>query len=876
MKLLRRRSPSLTSLFISCFFIAVIIQPTQAKEVTEIHSLQELNRSARTVKEWFAQIEQQNPPDQGGKQESKVVQVTSVKANPTGKGVEVILQTSIGQQLQVVNRSLGNNFIADIPNAQLRLPNGDAFTFRSTKPIAGVSEITVTNFDATTIRVSVTGEAGVPIVELFDSPDEGIIFSVASSASSAQQPQQQPQTQNPTPPGQSEGSQQTQPSLPSTEGDEPIELVVTGEQDGYTVPDASTATKTDTPLRDIPQSIQVIPQQVIRDQGITRITDATRNVSGTTIASGYGNLIGDVRVRGFYSGFLRDGFATQPFFVDGGNIEQVEVLKGPASVLYGALEPGGIVNYVTKKPLNTPFYAVDLTAGSYDFYKSAIDLTGPLSNDKRLLYRLNVSYENSGSYRDFIDNDIVFIAPVVTYQVSDSTDITLAYEYLNAKLGFDRGLRPVSAFLKVPINLNIGEPDDFQDNEEHRLNLTLNHRFNQNLRLRSGFLYLSEKYNSLVTQPGELDADGRTLTGREYFGGSTDVDNYALQTDLIGDFKTGSIAHQLLLGLEWRKRYQADQGIGGVYEGSFDILNPAYGLPRIANPNSFFEQTTTTTGIYLQDQVTLLPNLKLLAGGRYDFVEYSSGDGQSAPTEFYDSAFSPRVGIVYQPIEPISLYASYSSSFVPSNNSRTASGQPLEPSRGTQYEVGIKAELFDKRLSATLAAYDISKTNIPTTDPENTTGNDEYFIAVGEVKSRGIELDIAGEISPGWRVIASGYLNDAFVSKDNRLPEGRRLTNAPTQGASLWTTYEFQKGDLRGLGIGAGMFFVGDRTANIDDPLTLPSYVKTDASISYKRDNWRAALNFKNIFNVKYYESNDYLTFPQPPFSVQGTISVTF
>ncbi|ACC81863.1 TonB-dependent siderophore receptor [Nostoc punctiforme] len=864
MKLLR-------SLFISCFFIVVIIQPTQAKEVTEISRLQELNRSTRTVKEWLAQIEQQNPPDQKEKQESEVVQVTSVKANPTDKGLEVILQTSKGQELQVVNRSSGNNFITDIPNAQLRLPNGDAFTFRSTRPIAGVSEITVTNFDAQTIRVSVTGEAGVPIVELFDSPDEGIIFSVASSASSAQQPQQQPQTQNPTPSGQSEGSQQTQPTQPSAQNDEPIELVVTGEQDGYAVPEASTATKTDTPLRDIPQSIQVIPQQVIRDQGITRITDATRNVSGTTIASGYGNLIGDVRVRGFSSGFLRDGFASQPFFIDGGNIEQVEVLKGPASVLYGASEPGGIVNYVTKKPLSNPYYAVDLTAGSYDFYKSAIDLTGPLSNDKLLLYRLNVSYENSGSYRDFIDNDIVFIAPVVTYQVSDSTDITLAYEYLNAKLGFDRGFQPFSAFLQVPRNLNIAETDDFQDIEQHRLNLTLNHRFNQNLRLRSGFLYLSEKQDSFVTQPGELDADGRTLTDRSYFGGPSNADNYALQTDLIGDFKTGSITHQLLLGLEWRKRDQADRGISGVYEGSFDIFNPAYGLPRIADPNSFFEQTTITTGIYLQDQVTLLPNLKLLAGGRYDFVEYSSGDGQSAPTEFYDSAFSPRIGIVYQPIEPISLYASYSSSFVP-NNSRTASGEPLEPSRGTQYEVGIKAELFDKRLSATLAVYDITKTNIPTTDPDD----DQFLIAVGEVKSRGIELDIAGEISPGWKVIASGYLNDAFVSKDNNLPEGRRLTNAPTQGASLWTNYEIQKGDLRGLGIGAGLFFVGDRTANIDDPLTLPSYVRTDASISYKRDNWRAALNFKNIFNIKYYESNDYLVFPQAPFTLQGTISVEF
>ncbi|MEH2191218.1 MAG: TonB-dependent siderophore receptor [Nostoc sp.] len=869
MKLWRRRSLSKTSLFITGLFMAVVIQPTQAKEVSEIPRVQESNHFARTVKEWLAQIEQQKPPAQN--QGGELVKVTSVKVNPTDKGVEVIVQTDKGQTLQVVNRSSSNNFIADIPNAQLRLPNGDAFTFRSEKPVAGIAEITVTNFDAQTIRVSVTGETSVPTVELFDS-DEGLIFGLTPVVSTAQQPvtPQSPTAEKPT--------EQNQPEKPAAQQDEPIELVVTGEQDGYTVPETSTATRTDTPLRDIPQSIQVIPQQVIKDQGITRITDATRNVSGTTIASGYGNLIGDVRVRGFSSGFLRDGFASQPFFIDGGNIEQVEVLKGPASVLYGASEPGGIVNYVTKKPLGTPYYAVDFTAGSYDFYKSAIDLTGPLTNDKRLLYRLNVSYENSGSYRDFTDNDIVFVAPVVTYQISDSTDITFAYEYLNAKLGFDRGLQPQSAFLNLPINRNLGEPDDFQNNEEHRFNLTLNHRFNQHLRLRSGFLYLHEKYNSLVTQLGDIAADGRTLTDRSYFGGLSEYDNYALQTDLIGEFNTGAIAHQLLLGLEWRKRYAPDRGFGGTYAGSLDIFNPVYGSPRIPDSNSFFEQTTNNVGIYLQDQVTLLTNLKLLVGGRYDFVSYDSksiGDtsinSQPERTEFYDSAFSPRVGIVYQPIEPISLYASYSSSFVP-NNSRTASGQPLEPSRGTQFEVGIKTELFDKRLSATLAAYDINKTNIPTTDPNDP----QYSIAVGEVKSRGIELDIAGEISPGWRVIASGYLNDAFVSKDNNLPEGRRLTNAPTHGASLWTTYQFQKGDLRGLGIGAGMFFVGDRTANIDDPLILPSYVRTDASISYKRDNWRAALNFKNIFNIKYYESNDYLTFPQAPFTLQGTVSVEF
>lgn len=809
------------------------------------------NRPTITVKEWIGQMEMANKEqgvrnrEQLAQSPDSAVQVTNVRVERTDTGLDITLKTADSKPLQVDAskfRTEGNSLIADIPNAVLALP--DAQVFNVDNPTDEIATVRVTQVDASSIRVSVTGQDALPTAE--------VTLKTGAFAYSLN---------------------------PEAEGPDE-EIVVTGEGAGrYWVPDASTATRTDTPIRDIPQSIQVVPQQVIRDQGITRIVDAVRNVSGASIQSGYGNLISDVNLRGFVAyTTLKDGFATQPFFTEGGNIERVEVLKGPASVLYGQLEPGGVVNYVTKQPLSRPNYAADFTVGSYNFYRGAIDLTGPLTKDERLLYRLNVSYENSGSYRDFIDNDIFFVAPVVTYRISDSTNLAFAYEYLNAKQGFDRGLRPVSAFLKVPRNLNIGEPDDFQDDQLHRFNVTLNHRFNQNLRLRSGFVYLSENINSLVTQPGELDADGRTLPDRGYFGGTTQRDEYTLQTDLISDFKTGSIAHQLLLGLELSKRDQSDQGIGGIYAGSLDIFNPVYGLQRIPDPNNSFEQTTNTIGLYLQNQVTLLPNLKLLVGGRYDFVRYDSKsisdtsiDSEPERTEFYDDAFSPRVGIVYQPNEPISLYASYSRSFVP-NNSRTFSGEPLQPSRGTQFEVGVKAELFNKRLSATLAAYDIRKTNIPTTDPDD----EEFSIALGEVTSRGIELDIAGEILPGWKVIASGYLNDAFVSKDNSLPEGRRQENAPYHGASLWTTYEFQTGDLKGCGVGAGMFFVGDRIANISDPFTLPSYVRFDAALYYKWNNGRIALNFKNLGNVKYYETNGFLVFPQAPLSVQGTISVNF
>ncbi|MEH2338599.1 AMIN domain-containing protein [Nostoc sp.] len=211
--------------------------------------------------------------NQGEKQEDEVIPITSVKANPTDKGVEVILETSIGTQLQVTNRSVGNNFIADVSGVQLRLADGNAFTFRSEKPLAGITQITVTNIDANTVRVTVVGVAAMPTVELFDD-NAGLVFgiSTAATATSPQQPPQTPQTQQP--------QNQTQPTQPSASGDQPIELVVTGEQDGYRVTDGSTATKTDTPLRDIPQSIQVVRRQVLEDQQVRNLAEALRNVPG--------------------------------------------------------------------------------------------------------------------------------------------------------------------------------------------------------------------------------------------------------------------------------------------------------------------------------------------------------------------------------------------------------------------------------------------------------------------------------------------------------------------------------------------------------------------------------------------------------------------
>lgn len=707
-------------------------------------------------------------------------------------------------------------------------------------------------------------------------------FSVATAASSTQS--QQPQTQ-PSPTSQSET--QTQPK-PSAEGDEPIELVVTGEQDGYNVPDASTATRTDTPLRDIPQSIQVVPQQVIKDQQITRISDVVRNVSGVTPQGGYAGATDNYNIRGFTTyDNLRNGFAVQDNFVNPTNIERVEVLKGPASVLYGQFEPGGVVNYITKQPLTEPYYSAEFTAGSFSTYRPSIDISGPLNLDKTLLYRLNAAYENFGSFIDFGNQKVLAIAPALSYKIGDATTLTLEYEYLKLDRTYYDGLPPDPNIFKAPISRFLGEPGDRFSKETHSVFLNVNHRFSENIRLRSGFSVTVNNSEESEFRPNSIDADGHTVL-RRFAAGPGYYQNYSLQNDLISNFSTGSIQHQVLVGLEWNKSiYGYDYLRGSVsLTPSIDLFNPVYG----ASPPPEFDEAASrerydrnTIAVYLQDQVTLLPSLKLLVGGRYDFVHRKNRVqtldsfgrdpiDDATVDRLYDDAFSPRVGIVYQPLPPISIYASYSRSFNPSS-SQTVDRTQLPPERGTQYEVGVKGELIKDRLSATFAAYDITKQNVATTDP----GNSDYYIAIGEVKSRGLEFDLSGQILPGWNVIASYFINDAFVSVgDKNNPEGDSLVNAPGAGGSLWTTYEIQSGGMRGLGFGGGIFYTGDREATLPNTFKIPSYVRADATIFYKRDRWRVGLNFKNLFGTTYYDSQGYYLRPGAPFTVLGTVSFEF
>ncbi|NJK53707.1 MAG: TonB-dependent receptor [Leptolyngbyaceae cyanobacterium SU_3_3] len=298
-------------------------------------------------------------------------------------------------------------------------------------------------------------------------------------------------------------------------------------------------------------------------------------------------------------------------------------------------------------------------------------------------------------------------------------------------------------------------------------------------------------------------------------------------------------------------------------------LNNGYALPSFA-----YNQMTRSYGVYLQDQIAFSKNWKLLIGGRYDWASNEieiPDDGTDGPA-VNDGAFSPRIGLVYQPSDTVSLYASYSRSF--RQTTSFSPGQVFKPTRGTQYEVSIKTDFLDKKLSATLAAYQITKTNVTTADPNNPL----FSIQTGEQRSRGIELDVTGEILPGWKIIASYAYTNAEITKDNTFPVGNRLANVPTNQASLWTTYEIQQGNLKGLGFGLGLFYVGERQGDLANSFQIDGYLRTDAALYYRRGGLRTALNIRNLFDTDYIGFGNSSTFIQRgvPFIITGSISWEF
>ncbi|MEB3359636.1 MAG: TonB-dependent siderophore receptor [Synechococcales bacterium] len=803
-------------------------------------------RISTTVADWLAQL-------QAYQLAQAQVAITGVRVNAVETGLAVVLETQ--GELQVPETSVvGNALIADLPNAVLALPGEEPF--EQFAPAEGIALVSVANRPEGGVRISITGTDAPPIASV-STDASGLVLAV-------------------------------EPGTEAVATDEDaIQVVVTGEQEeDYIVEEATTATRTDTPLRDIPQSIQVVPQQVLEDQQAIRLQDALRNVSGVIAGNTFGNTSDAFVIRGFPAtsagNILRNGFRlpeTDLAFFDTANIERLEVLKGPASVLYGNLEPGGVINIVTEDPLLVSAYEIQLQAGSFGFVRPTIDLTGPLNENRTLAYRLNAVFERANGFRDY-DQDIrrFYVAPTLAWQAGDRTDLTVDFEYLYDERPFDRGIINDANFEipDVPFDRIFGEPDDVSETETLSIGYELEHELSDRWELRNAFRYVSSDVFNYRAEP-LYDTDAEGNLSRNFRSNDNYSESYSLQTNVVGNFTTGPIEHTLLAGVDWFRntRTGGQSRFPGVT--ILNIFDPVYEVdprPDLSELTlDFFTRNTRSDliGFYLQDQVAFTDNLKLLAGGRFDIVDQRSNEiWLGTRSEQNETAFSPRVGLVYQPIEPVSLYASFSRSFSP-NAFTDVNGDFLEPERGTQFEIGVRGELLDGRLVANLAAYDITKTNLATQDRENP----DFSVATGEVLSQGIELDVIGEILPGWNIIASYAYNDARVTEDND-PEriGLRLQDAAYNTFSIWSTYEIQRGALEGLGLGAGVFYVGDRIDGFIPSVTLDGYVRVDLGVFYRRDNWETAVNIKNLLDVDYIQSGFYN--PGEPLTVIGSISVEF
>jgi len=651
---------------------------------------------------------------------------------------------------------------------------------------------------------------------------------------------------------------------------------------GYSASRSATATKTDTPIRDIPQSIQVVPDQVIKDQQAVGIEDAVRNVSGVYRENTFGNTLDRFTLRGFTQrDFLRDGYRDP----HSGNrilsgVERVEVLKGPASILYGRLEPGGVINIVSKRPQDRAAYSGELQIGSFDFSRVLVDATGPVTEDKSLLFRFSGAYEDSGTFREpsDVNAERVDIAPSLSWRNGDQTYAWLQASYQKSKVLFDRGLVAIgSNVADIPNSRFLGEPGDFKFNEQYGFAGEITHRFNEFLRLRQGFRgnwYNGHDYRAETS--GNVNATTGVLNRRFSMN---DDEGHALmsQTDLLAAFATAGIKHDLLAGVDFSRDETGGLNGSNPTNVPINIFDPVYGATPLEITSLARDDRNTTDGlgVYLQDQVTVRDDLKLLLGGRYDAVTYTGRDFlDDERREQSDSAWTPRVGIVYQPYQPVSLYASYSEGFNPVTSGRLAGGEAPKPVTSTQYEAGVKLDLFDGKLSSTLAVFHLTKQNVTTTDPNDP----DFVVQTGEIRSQGVELDVSGQVLPGWDLIASYAFIDAEVTEDNTIPVGNRPASVPKHGASLWSVYRLQSSALQGLGFGAGVYYVGRREGDLANSFTLPSYIRTDATLFYEQEHWRAGINVKNLFDTDYIAAASGRTRIDPgiPLTVIGSVSVRF
>jgi iron complex outermembrane receptor protein len=657
----------------------------------------------------------------------------------------------------------------------------------------------------------------------------------------------------------------------------PEEVVVTGQREHY---------RGDVPVEELPQAVQVISGELLQEVGAVRLNDALDLAAGVARQNTFGGAWDSFAIRGFAgdinvpSGYLINGFNGARGFGgirDTSAIEKIEVLKGPGSALFGRGEPGGTVAITTKKPQWETQGSVAVAAGSDNFQRAEGDFTTPLGD--AVAIRITGAAEEADSFRDTLSTKRYFASPSILARIGDDTSISYELEWSDQEIPFDRGVVARNNVLGiVPNSRFLGEPGDGPMTAKvlgHQLELQQN--FAGTWALLVGAAYRETELKGFGQSP-ELAAtrqpfftDGQTLSRQRRF---TDYESTDLVTraEVSGSFNTGSLTHHLLFGADYEEfeldhyqtRYRPPVFAPGATLATLNavnIFNPAYGF--LATPNAFVfndVEEQTAYGVYLTDQIDVTDQWKFRLGGRYDWFKQSIADELVVlqPPEQDVTAFSPQAGIIYQPTDTLTFYAAYAKGFRP-NTGFDIQRRPFEPEETESYEVGMKWASLDEKLRGTIAVYTMEKTNVITADPLNAG----FSVAIGEAKSKGVELELSGDLPAQFRVQASYAYTDAESGTNVLDPDFRKvvaagdpLINIPEHQANVLLFKDFDVSG-RQLTFGAGVQYVSERLGETGTDFFLPSYTLAKLLASYEViDNLTIHGEVTNLTDEEYYPAS--------------------
>ncbi|WP_460368113.1 TonB-dependent siderophore receptor [Pseudomonas sp. Tul1A2] len=645
----------------------------------------------------------------------------------------------------------------------------------------------------------------------------------------------------------------------------------------YQPPETSSVMRSSASLQEIPQTVNVIPAQVIRDQAPRNLDDALANVSGITQGNTLGSTQDSVMTRGFgdnrNGSIMRDGMPIVQGRGMNATVDRVEVLKGPASLLYGIQDPGGVVNLVSKKPELTQYNALTLRGSTYGDGKNGsggtFDSTGPLG-DSGLAYRMVLDHEDEDYWRNFGTHRETLIAPSLAW-FGESTKLLFAYEHREFLTPFDRGTL-IDPRTNHPLDISrkerLDEPFNNMEGRSDLYHFEADHDLNDDWKAHFGYSWNRETYDASQVRVTAIDTNKGTLTR------SMDGTQNAISTDrfttasLEGKVNVLGMQHDLVFGVddEYRKIYREDL-IRQKSLTTFSYLNPVYGREvagtTVSAPDSAQTDELRSDSVFMQDSIHLNDQWILVAGGR--FQEYDQYAGKGVPfkanTDSNGQKWVPRAGLVYRYTDALSFYGSYTESFKPNSTIAPLSGSStvldgsIAPEEAKSWELGARLDL-PGRVTGNIALFDIKKRNVLVANSEGPT---TIYSAAGEVRSRGLEMDLTGQLSDHWSMIGSYAYTDAEVTEDPDY-KGKRLQNVAKNSGSLSAVYDF--GSVIGgdqLRVGAGARYVGERAGNAVNDFDLPSYTVADAFATYdtrvEGQKVKFQLNVKNLFDRTYYTS---------------------